>query len=211
MSGETEKSQSAWTTDTVLAHMISLLQETEKRLAAADTAAEKANQQRFDAQQQGVKDALTAQKEAVAAALVAAEKAVLVAETNAEKWRLAANEWRGAMNDRERTLMPRSEAEASAKSDRARVEEGLRSINDKVDALQARLDRNEGRAAILQPAFEQLAKDSHSMQNSRSVDVGERGGKNAQQQLYLILIPAFIISVISIIGTVVAVAFAIRK
>ncbi len=52
-----------------------------------------------------------ADSKAVAAALASAERAVEKAEINAERWRSQANEWRGAMNDRERVLMPRSEAE----------------------------------------------------------------------------------------------------
>lgn len=43
----------------------------------------------------------TAQEKAVGAALAAAEKAVAVAEQNSDKWRTNANEWRGAMDDRE--------------------------------------------------------------------------------------------------------------
>jgi hypothetical protein len=45
------------------------------------------------------------QKEAVANAFNAAAKAVAVAEENAEKWRMNANEWRSAMNDRERQFL----------------------------------------------------------------------------------------------------------
>ena len=37
------------------------------------------------------------------------EKAINLAEENAATWRSAANEWRGAMTDRERTFMSRSE------------------------------------------------------------------------------------------------------
>jgi len=129
MSGETEKNISGWTVDTLKDHLQSLIAVTETRLEAADQAAELRNEQRFIAQQQAIKDALISQKEAVAAALVAAEKAVLVAETNSEKWRMNANEWRGAMNDRERTLMPRAEAEARYKA-----------INDKQDAMGMRVD-----------------------------------------------------------------------
>ena len=112
MGGETKSSISSWTTDTLKEYIDRRIDELEYRLVAADTSSEKANQQRFDAQQQGVKDALTAQKEAVAAALVAAEKAVLVAETNAEKWRMNANEWRGSMLDREAKFASRVEVEA---------------------------------------------------------------------------------------------------
>lgn len=121
MSGETEKQVSGWTVDTLKEFAHSLISETEKRLVSEIAAAEKANQQRFDAQQQGVKDALTAQKEAVAAALVAAEKAVLVAETNAEKWRMNANEWRGSMLDRETKFAMRTEVEAELKGIRAEM------------------------------------------------------------------------------------------
>jgi hypothetical protein len=54
-----------------------------------------------DADQKAVTAALAAAEKAVGAALAAAEKAVTKAEDNAEKWRTNANEWRGAMNDRE--------------------------------------------------------------------------------------------------------------
>jgi hypothetical protein len=60
-----------------------------------------------DAQEKAVVAALAAQEKAVNAALAAAEKAVAVAETNAEKWRMNANEWRAAMNDRERQFFSR--------------------------------------------------------------------------------------------------------
>lgn len=46
-----------------------------------------------------------AKERAISAALAAAEKAVHVAEINAEKWRMNANEWREAMNDRERNFL----------------------------------------------------------------------------------------------------------
>lgn len=48
-------------------------------------------------------------EKAIQAALAAAEKAVNKAETNGEKWRDNANEWRGAMGDRERDFMTRKE------------------------------------------------------------------------------------------------------
>ena len=78
-----------WTIETLRQHFLALRESDSKAIAAALAAAEKA----------------------VAAALAASEKAVTKAETNAEKWRDSANEWRGAMNDRERVLMPRQEAE----------------------------------------------------------------------------------------------------
>lgn len=46
-----------------------------------------------------------AQAKAVDAALAAAKEAVAVAEANSEKWRANANEWRNAMDDRERDFL----------------------------------------------------------------------------------------------------------
>lgn len=54
-----------------------------------------------------------ADKQAVSAALAAAEKAVTVAEANAEKWRDNANEWRGAMGDREKDFARRVEVDTA--------------------------------------------------------------------------------------------------
>lgn len=48
-------------------------------------------------------------EKAVQAALASAEKAVNKAEATGEKWRDNANEWRGAMSDRERDFLTRKE------------------------------------------------------------------------------------------------------
>lgn len=164
MSGETERNISGWTTDTLKDHLSALIGVTETRLEAADQAAELRNEQRFIAQQQAIKDALISQKEAVAAALVAAEKAVLVAETNSEKWRDNSNEWRGAMNDRERTLMPRAEAEARYKSidDKqeavaARMEAGDKTNAEALKALTLAVEKSAGRREGLMIVFAVIA------------------------------------------------------
>lgn len=52
-----------------------------------------------------------ADKEAVKVALDAAKEAVGVALTAQKEWREAANEWRGAMSDRERTFVQKGELE----------------------------------------------------------------------------------------------------
>jgi len=67
------------------------------------------NDQRFDEGKQGVDAALAAankQNELVASA---AEKAVNKEESQSQKWRENANEWRGAMTDRERDFLSRKE------------------------------------------------------------------------------------------------------
>ncbi len=67
----------------------------------------------FAEKEKALQAALIAQEKAVAAALEAADKAVTKAEANAEKWRENANEWRGAMNDRDRALPSRRELEGA--------------------------------------------------------------------------------------------------
>jgi len=54
---------------------------------------------------------LAEKDKAINIALAAAKEAVAVAETNAEKWRSNANEWRGAMSDREKTFVTKIEFE----------------------------------------------------------------------------------------------------
>lgn len=55
--------------------------------------------------QTAVSAALAAAEKAVDKALVAAEKAVDKAESNNQLWRAASNEWRDAMDDRERKFL----------------------------------------------------------------------------------------------------------
>jgi len=77
---------------------------------------------------------LAEKDKAINIALAAAKEAVGVAEKNAEKWRDAANEWRGAMTDREQTFMARSEFVAYKESS----EKALRTEKE-------RSDKNEGK------------------------------------------------------------------
>jgi hypothetical protein len=72
---------------------------------------------------------------ALEAALAAAEKANELAQANAEKWRENANEWRGAMQDRDRELPSRREVETLFKG-----------IDARVDAVEAHQDRAGGKS-----------------------------------------------------------------
>ncbi len=78
-----------------------------------------------DAQDKAVQAALVAQEKAVQAALAAADKAVLKAEEGAMRWQQSANEWRGAMNDRERTFIPRTE-----------FNQAVETLGDKIEKLE---------------------------------------------------------------------------
>ena len=85
--------QHGWTVETLRLHLEALI-------ASNDTRYE----QRFLAQQQALADALNAVKEAVAARAV-----------NDERWRLNANEWRDAMDDREQTFQAKALADQQYK------------------------------------------------------------------------------------------------
>jgi hypothetical protein len=89
----------------------------------------KAVEERFSAQEKAVAAALAAQEKAVSAALAAADRAVAKAEVSADKRFESVNEFRTALSDRDRLNMPRTEAEQQ-----------LKSINEKVDALTARIN-----------------------------------------------------------------------
>lgn len=124
MAGETEEKVSAWTTDTLRLHILSLISESDKRY-----------EQRFISQQEAIQAALLAQKEAMSAALIAADRAVVKAETAAEKRFDNVNEFRGAMADQAAMLMPRVEAESR-----------LQAMAEKLADVADRFNRTEGTA-----------------------------------------------------------------
>lgn len=108
--GETAKEPSGWTVDTGLNHVLALMAEKDTR-----------DQQRFDAQQLALRDALLAQEKAVSAALAAADRAVTKAEEAATKRFDSVNEFRGQLADQAREFMPRREAEQALENLRERV------------------------------------------------------------------------------------------
>ncbi len=89
-----------------------------------------------EAQDKAVQAALVAQEKAVQAALAASDKAISKAEDQAERWRQSANEWRGAMNDRERAFVSRVE-----------YDQGMSNINEKIARLDRQSQMTEGNKA----------------------------------------------------------------
>jgi hypothetical protein len=89
---------------------------------------------RFLAQEKAVAAALAAQEKAVAAALAAADRAVSKAENAAERRFESVNEFRAALADNFRTLMPRAESEQARAI-----------INEKIDQLTTRINAREER------------------------------------------------------------------
>jgi hypothetical protein len=88
----------------------------------------------FAEKEKALQAALLAQEKAVAAALEASDKAITKAEINAEKWRESANEWRGAMSDRDRELPSRREVETAVTA----VKASIKPLADYVAAQQGR-------------------------------------------------------------------------
>jgi hypothetical protein len=100
MSGETADKESGWTVDTLHTHFLRMMEEKSLR-----------DEQRYEAQQLALREALIGQEKAVNAALAAAEKAVSKAEVAAEKRFDNVNEFRGQLADQAATFMPRNEAQ----------------------------------------------------------------------------------------------------
>ena len=83
---------------------------TVRELFAIMNERERANNQRFDAQEK-----------AVAAALAAAKEAVIKAELAAEKRFESVNEFRNTLKDQQQTLLPRTEADVRLKNIESRI------------------------------------------------------------------------------------------
>lgn len=98
-----------WSPELVRVHVVELIEAKEQRYLDRFDTLEKSAITATSAAEKAVNAALAAQEKAVNAALAASEKAVSVAETNAEKWRDNANEWRGAMSDREARFVTTTE------------------------------------------------------------------------------------------------------
>ncbi len=100
-------------------HMEKLIADFRAHVDVRFNEADKRYEQRFAAQQEAMRSAL-------AAANTASDKE----ETNAALWRSSANEWREAMNDRERQFLPRAEAAQIVKAIEERIAD-LKEYRDK--------------------------------------------------------------------------------
>lgn len=122
--GQTAKDESGWSVDTLKEHLEALLSHNDRRY-----------EERYIGQKEAIRDALAAAEKAVAAALSAAKEAVTKAEQAGEKRFDSVNEFRSTLKDQQATFPTRSE-----------VDQQFKAITDKVDTIQTRLDRSEGRA-----------------------------------------------------------------
>lgn len=135
-----------WNIETLRAHILALMESLDARMTERHEAAIRAITLAFDAQKtameaafaaqrEAVSTAFQSQKEAVNAALAAADRAVLKAELATEKRFEAVNEFRETLADQQRTLMPRSEAEAISKALESKLDSSVKVITDKVETI----------------------------------------------------------------------------
>ncbi len=106
-------SDGGWNIDTLHAHLKSLIDTNESRAIERQAFNDKA-----------LTAALAAAKELVSTAQTAADRAVQKAEVASEKRFEAVNEFRAAMDDQQRRLMPRQEVEVL-----------LKALNDRIDVI----------------------------------------------------------------------------
>ncbi len=134
--------------------ILRILDERDKRYSQLADEREKRYEQRHEADQ-----------EAVSAALQAAKEAVTVAAEQTKLWQSASNEWRGAMQDRERMFLPRPEYDAAHKQvtdrldeitrqvianmSRQEIEAQFKALREQIDQQMKWLSHNEGREGVL--------------------------------------------------------------
>jgi len=132
MGGETEQQISGWTVDTLHVYINRLIVEHEKFFRALFSEKDLRDNQRFEAQQLALKEALLAQEKLVNAALLASQTAVNKTDDAVGERFKTVNEFRGTLEDQARNLMPRQEALAifAAQSDKIdKLEQRVQEIN----------------------------------------------------------------------------------
>jgi len=109
------------------------MEEMELRHQQRFEASEKAIALGFSGQKLAVDAAFAAQREAITAALAAADRAVTKAELATEKRFESVNEFRGTLDNQQRTLIPRSEVDVLVKG----LEEKISNVTKVTDKLES--------------------------------------------------------------------------
>lgn len=129
--GHTAKDPSGWSLDTLKDYIERLLHEYDRRL-----------EQRF-----------IAQEKAVTAALTAAKEATDKYEADVERWRIANNEWRQAMLDREQQFVSTTTFDAQMTSRNQRFDDLDKKIDDLTRSRDVSAGRQHAITALLGLAF----------------------------------------------------------
>jgi hypothetical protein len=106
---------------------------------------DKREQQRFEAQQQAIKDALISQEKAVAAALAAAKEAVTENKLNQKQQLEAHNGLIRKMEIQTNTFIPRAEADVKFQSQREQTDQQVGALSKEISDLRTSRDTVAGR------------------------------------------------------------------
>lgn len=126
---ENDISASPWSVSTLRDYFLGLIAANDRRyseqtghLREMIAESDRRYEQRFRAQETAIASALLAQEKAVAAALTAVKEATDRFAEAFETRMANTNEWRQTVENKDRTLMPRSEAEAVANGIKEKLE-----------------------------------------------------------------------------------------
>ena len=134
-----------WSLETTIDYLLAVMNEKHEHLLTLISANDRRYEQRFAASQQAmdvgfaaaktaVDAALAAQREAIQTALAAQDRAVNKAELATEKRFESVNEFRGTLDNQQRTLISRSEVQVM----REGLEDKILNVQKVLDGFQAR-------------------------------------------------------------------------
>ena len=123
--------------DARMEHLLTLITGNDKRYEQRFDASQKALELGLSNARQAVDTAMTAQEKAIGAALAAQERAVLKAELATEKRFEGVNEFRGALDLQQRTLIPRSEVDVLVRGLEEKISQLTKTSDQQQNAIVA--------------------------------------------------------------------------
>jgi hypothetical protein len=118
-----------WSLETTIDYLLSVVSEKHAHVLTLVAGNDKRYEERFSASQKALELGLAGLIREIQAALAAADRAVLKAEMATEKRFESVNEFRGTLDNQQRTLIPRSEVDVL-----------MRGVNEKISQLTKQLD-----------------------------------------------------------------------
>lgn len=131
MSGETKRSESGWTVDTLkeyLEQRIATLEKADFALREINDERDRLYKERDESRRTAVDAALTAVKEQTKASFEASEKAIVKAEEAQKSYNASHNDLARKMDEQNKATMPRTETESRFSSLGEKVEELRRTL-----------------------------------------------------------------------------------
>lgn len=122
-----------WSLETAIDYLLSVIAEKHAHILTLIAGNDRRYEERFAASQKALELGLAGQKSEISAALASADRAVLKAETATEKRFESVNEFRGTLDNQQRTLIPRSEVDVMVKG----LEEKIAQLTKQIDGLAA--------------------------------------------------------------------------